>query len=89
MTQWLGLYVSLPRVQVQSLVWELRSCKLCGQKKKKNEDEIYTNIEILCCIFETNIRLYVICTSIYLFYFIFSVHQFKKEPLQRKNEGYW
>ena len=56
-------------------------------KKKKNEDEIYTNIEILCCIFETNIRLYVICTSIYLF--IFSVHQFKKEPLQRKNEGYW
>ena len=30
--QWLGLHASLPRAQVQSLVRELRSCKLCGQK---------------------------------------------------------
>ena len=40
--QWLGLcaqdsVLSLPRVQVQSLVGELKSHKLCGAAKKKKK----------------------------------------------------
>ena len=39
MVQWLGLSTFIARARVQSLVGELRSCKLCGvvkKKKKKN-----------------------------------------------------
>ena len=63
MTQWLGLYAfpaqgpgSIPSLgtKILQVVWS----------KKKNEDEIYTNIEILCCTLETNVRLYVTYTSI-------------------------
>ena len=37
MVQWLGLQLSLPRAGVQSLVQELRSLKLHGQKRKKDD----------------------------------------------------
>ena len=40
MVQWLGLRAFTFRAQVQILIGELRSCKLCNIAKKKKKKEI-------------------------------------------------
>ena len=41
--QWLRLCASSPGVQVQCLVWELRSCKMHGGKKEKKKEFLELN----------------------------------------------
>ena len=36
---WLGLWASIAVARVQSLVWELRSCKSSGMAKKTNKQK--------------------------------------------------
>ena len=45
MAQWLGLHAFIARLQVQSLVRELRPCKPCSMAKNKTQKTKHTNAE--------------------------------------------
>ena len=55
-SQWLGLSAFTLVTQVQSLVWELRSCKPCGVgKKKKEKRKFLTSLDYISDVINSRI----------------------------------